>query len=251
MGVNSDRSGPGFSPMIEEVRYAPHLFMEERVRMTRSIRPRGVLCVLLMVCATQASAGPTLYGTGGTLGAGAGMAFAVGPSFDLRAGYAGGSLNRNLSDTNISYEGRFKASNAFALADWYPSASGGWHLTLGAVYSSNRLAVSGRPKNGTYEFNGVVYAAPPGASVDGELRLSDGLVPYVGIGWSRRASLAQGLVFRGEIGATYQSPRGALNATGIPGLTQADIEAERRKLEDEAGKYRWYPVLSISVGYGF
>src|SRR5690349_6873009 len=124
---------------------------------------RAALGTALVVVAAQANAGPAIYGTVGTLGLGAGGAVSVHPNFDLRAEYAGGSVNRSVSDTDIEYDGKYKLSNTSLLVDWYPSTAGIFRVSVGGVYSRNKVTAVGKPTNGTYEFNGTVYTAPPGA----------------------------------------------------------------------------------------
>lgn len=188
----------------------------------------------------------------GTAGAGVGAAVAVLPNIDLRLEYAGGTLKHTHKAGDISYDARVKLSNLSLLADVYAGRASGWRISAGAVLAHNRVSATGRPSAaGTIEINGVNYAVPAGGTVDAEVVLADGLRPYVGIGWSRRASQAAGLGLRADIGVIYSRPRTRLSTSNVPGVNPADLAAEQRRLQDEADKYRLYPAVSLALSYRF
>ena len=191
-----------------------------------------------------------LYGGGGTIGAGGGVAFGATPSIDIRAEYLGGHSNKDTRTDGNDYRTRTQFSNPGALADFY--FGGRFHVSGGLYYSNNKIKVEGRPSStGTYTLNGRTYAAN-NATLTGETELRKGGAPYLGVGWGTRPSAGRGIGWRVEIGALYMSPKTKLSTTGLasPTLTQ-DLAAEEQKVNDKLDRYRIYPAASAHVSWTF
>jgi len=79
--------------------------------------------------------------------------------------------------------------------------------------------------------------------------------PYVGLGLSN--ACRKGWKFALDLGALYQnSPHVSLQqvqcgATPNCAQIQSDVAVEEAELRDKSGGYKWYPVLSIGIGYSF
>lgn len=214
--------------------------------------PRLVFALLAAFAAPVHAQHVNWYVPFGTAGFGAGAAVSVARDFDMRVEYAGGGMNRNVRSGDLDFEAKLRVSNFSLLADWYAPSSN-VRLSFGAVVARNTLKGTGRPSvAGTVEINDTVYAVPAGASVDANIDIAKGLRPYLGIGWSTRAKEARGFGFRADAGVIYGNPKVSLTTTGISGATLAtDIANEQKKLEDKIDRYRFYPVVSMSLSYAF
>jgi hypothetical protein len=208
----------------------------------KNILATGALTLLSL--AASAGDGGTVYGQVSTLGYGLGYSKSVSESWALRGQYSGysASLTGNLSDTGsgagTSLDGKLKMETLGLLADWYPFG-GGFRMTLGAAANNNKLDFSG-----VGSVNGVT------ANVNGTLKFSSGYSPFVGIGYLSRPATAKGLGFVFELGVLFQDPKVDMTATG-GGVTQADINKQKAKIEDDAQALRNYPVLALGISYAF
>ena len=86
--------------------------------------------------------------------------------------------------------------------------------------------------------------------MNAEVKMSDGVAPYLGIGYSTRPKAAKGFGFNYDVGVMFQNPKSTLTATGA-GVTQADIDAQNAKVQDAINKLKVMPVLAIGVSYSF
>ena len=124
------------------------------------------------------------------------------------------------------------------LGDWYPS-TGGFRLTGGVVANNNKITVAG---------TGNVNNKP--ATINSEIKMSDGITPYLGLGYSTKPKDAKGFGFVFDLGVMLQKPTATLAATGV-GVTQADIDAQLVKVQDAIDKLKVFPVFGIGVSYSF
>ena len=124
------------------------------------------------------------------------------------------------------------------MGDWYPS-TGGFRLTGGVVVNNNKITISG---------TGNVNNKP--ATINSEIKMSDGITPYLGLGYSTKPKDAKGFGFVFDLGVMMQKPTATLAATGA-GVTQADIDAQLVKVQDAIDKLKLFPVFGIGVSYSF
>ena len=187
----------------------------------------------------------TLYTQLGTNGLGVGYGASVSESWALRGqvnglkrSYSASEVGDFGSTSNINVE--FNLSSVQLLGDWYPG-SGGFRLTGGAVLNNNKLNV-----NGVGKVNGK------DATVNGELKMSEGISPYFGLGYSSRPKSAAGFGFNFDLGLMSQSPKASLTATGT-GLTvtQSDIDVQTKKMQDAADNFKIFPAIGLGISYSF
>ena len=76
------------------------------------------------------------------------------------------------------------------------------------------------------------------------------VAPYLGIGWGRTPKNS-GLSFTSDIGIMYQNSPKASVTTNIPGVSAADINQANSDLNSSLSSYKFYPVISIGIGYTF
>lgn len=205
------------------------------------------VCTVALLCAApllgHAGELGTLYTQVGTNGIGIGYAQSVGENWALRGQY------NALPKTSFSGDvGDFGAtaklivdihwSSVQLLADWYPGA-GGFRLTGGAVLNNNKITISG---------NGKVNDKD--AAVNAEIKMSDTLAPYLGIGYGSRPKTSKGFGFNYDLGVMLQNPKSTLTATGAD-VSQSDIDTQNRKVQDAIDNMKVMPVFGIGVSYAF
>lgn len=202
------------------------------------------LALVLSAVPMAAMAGDsgTVYTQISSNGLGLGYAKSVGDNFAVR-----GQINRysqsfsgNVGDFGPTSVLNLKLSlnSVQVLGDWYPIASG-LRLSGGLVFNNNKITIAG---------TGNVNNKP--ATVNGEVKLSDSVSPYLGVGYSTRPKDAKGFGFNFDLGVMFQNPSVSLTATGT-GVTQADIDAQKVKIQDAVDKLKNMPVIGLGISYAF
>lgn len=183
-----------------------------------------------------------------TLGYGVDVNASLSKRFSATVGYSTFQFDGDETTDEVRYDGELKSDNARVLLNWHPFA-GGLQLSVGAVVGDIKAAVTGTPRaGGVYEFNGTEYSAEDVGSLQGRVELKDKVAPYAGIGYRSRGG--SGLGFYAELGVVAAKTSVELVATGLAGDSQfaADLEAERRDLEDNVD-LSLYPVLGAGLVY--
>lgn len=94
---------------------------------------------------------------------------------------------------------------------------------------------------------------PAGQSVGlrGDLEF-DGFAPYVGLGWDSTFTSRSNWSFTFQAGVLFQgNPEVTLRQTSGPAVSQSDLNAEARNIEDELDSLELYPVLSMGLSFRF
>jgi hypothetical protein len=192
--------------------------------------------------AAQAGDMGTVYTQLGTNGWGLGYAASLSPDIGLRAQANWlpkqtftGDIGDFGSGSNLTID--FNWSSVQLVGDWYPTDTG-FRLTGGLVFNDNKINLSG-----TGNVNGT-----PGTIV-GEIKLSDTVAPYIGLGYAIRPKAARGFGFNFDLGVMFQTPKASLSATGGP--SAADVAAQQAKMQDAIDKLKIMPVFGMGVSYGF
>jgi hypothetical protein len=192
----------------------------------------------------------------GTTGAGLEVGSAIGSHVGVRANLLGGSISHDLTESGIRYDGKFKLSNGSVLLDLHPFA-GSFRISGGLAYNNNRIDATATPETGVIVINGVAYPADQVGRLYADLSW-DKASPYVGIGWGSSPGGGRGLFLTTDLGVFYQTPTVSLTGVCGPALSasmcqqlQADVRAEEVQLRDAVADAKWYPVLSIGIGYRF
>lgn len=193
----------------------------------------------------------------GTLGAGLSVGRFIAPNISIRGNLNGGfdyddSFTTNSRNNSLRYDAELSLSSFGLLADYH--FRNGFRLTGGVYYNDNKIdAVADFDR---IRVNGVTFSAANLAQADARIDFRS-FAPYLGIGY--HATKPKGWSFTADLGVLYQgSPRVnyRLNCTSAicelarPALV-AEIEEERRALEDEVSDFKFYPVLSIGLSYRF
>ncbi|MDT8993070.1 hypothetical protein RQP54_19510 [Curvibacter sp. APW13] len=197
----------------------------------------------LLPLATQAGENGTAYTQLGTNGLGLGYAASVSPNWALRGqlNYLpkqkfSGDVGDFGSGSNLTVEVDW--NSVMLVGDWYPLGEG-FRVSAGALANNNKITVSG-----TGQVNGKT------ATVNAEAKMSDGITPYLGIGYGIKPKMDKGLGFNMDFGVMFQNPKSTLTATGA-GVTQADVDAQNQKVQDAINNLKYFPLLSFGISYSF
>ena len=185
-----------------------------------------------------------------TMGLGVEAGYRVSDLFGLRGSANFFHVKTDLNVAGIEYSGKVQLRSFGATADLFPFR-GGFRLSGGLRLSYNEADISATPTTDVNIGGTAVTPAQIG-------RLAGRIEPnrvasYFGIGWE--GSIFSPNVYLGAgLGVMLQgTPRVSLTSTGATSSPQirAALERERREVQDEVKGFRFYPVLSVSVGYRF
>jgi len=203
-----------------------------------------------------------------TLGAGVEAAIPLAAKANLRSGVNFFQYNRAITNDGIHYAAQLNFRSAEAHLDWYPF--GGFHVSPGVLfYNGNRLTANASVPGGqNFTLNGTAYKSDPNSPVAGTGKLDFVKVsPSIMMGFGNlipRSGKHYSFLF--EFGGAYQgSARVALNLTGnvcdpTTGLAcisasdptvQANVVAQQQKIRNDINPYRFFPVISLGVGFNF
>jgi len=211
-----------------------------------------ILLVLLSCGAGCTDSGRfAVSGKTGTLGLGGEFTTAVTPKINARIGI--NTLDLDLEDEldDIEYDIGLDFSSFSALLDWHIFDSP--FRISGGVLSMNHNLDLYASATGEQEIGGFTYDWSEIGTLSGSVEI-DNVAPYVGIGWGNPLTGDQSLGFTCDFGVAFAgSPDVALSATGMASdpVFQANLERERRDIEDELEDFKFYPVISISFFYRF
>jgi hypothetical protein len=197
----------------------------------------------------------------GTTGIGLNLSVALTKTVNARLSLTSVDIDDEEETVEVgdSDEGEFEAeadldfgANAL-LIDWY-IFNGGFHLTAGVLKHGGEADISGQLTTGA-TFDGVTINPGDIGDISGELKLADSYQPYIGVGWGRKAGKNGGLSFTADIGIALLDPSVELEASATGLVSQADVDAALRDMEDDAedelDDFEAWPVLSIGVNYAF
>lgn len=195
----------------------------------------------------------TVGALAGTTGYGGEVSWRFHERLGVTAQYAGGlDWDGDYDTDKANYEGTLDVSAGALKVDYYPFG-GSFYLTAGAMLPDMKADFTGRAKEAqTVEINGVTYTLDDVGTQEGTLTVADSVQPYAGLGW--RSSHERGLGFFTELGIMTTDTEISLNAEGAASnnpQAQREIEAEERRLQEEADQYEVYPVAVLGVSYTF
>lgn len=200
------------------------------------------LVLAAIPAAALAGEAGTVYTQFGTNGLGIGYAASVSDDFAARGQFnvfkqsfsgdvgdfgAGSTLTVDLGLSSVQLVG-----------DWYPTDSG-FRVSGGVVFNNNKITVNG---------TGATVGTATNQTVNAEIKMSDSLSPYVGVGYSTRPKDASGFGFNFDLGVMFQNPKVTITASGA---SAADIAAQEATVLDAVNNLKTMPVFGIGVSYSF
>ena len=151
--------------------------------------------------------------------------------------------------------GQWSASHSSLLMDYHPW-QGNFRLTLGLTDNSLRWSAK---NNGAVSIGGNPIAQGVVDSVEVEVQFTDGISPYIGLGWASGFDKVKGFSFNGDIGVFATSDFVVLfDANCIDGqLISAGCEAAKEDAKDELKELQadeeisLLPLVGLGVSYKF
>lgn len=217
--------------------------------MMPALRPfRPLLVAVLLGSAGLSTHAAQLYAGAGLSGVHAGVGAKIAPKWALRGELAGGlSLRRDGRREGLDYSGRYTSSRVGGFVDYYPF-DGRFRLTGGVTANRSRVVLDGRGTQSS------VNGKPVDLSNERfQLRLVyPRATPYVGIGWAHAPDQG-GLGFFADVGLLIGRFKTEADTTlvGKFGITQADVDAEVKKVRDSINKLAVMPSVALGITYGF
>ena len=211
-------------------------------------------CAVALPCvAARGDVGVAIKG--GTLGVGADVSVSLpGDRFNVRLN--GNLLNfetdQEYSDDDYTID--LDVASVGLLIDWFPTASE-FRISAG-VYHVDDDNITIDSRQDTYEFGGVTYTAAQVGVLRGSARLDRSTAPYLGVGYGNTVGKDGRWQWFFDAGALFTgSPDVALRAEGgtlsnEPQLI-AQVEAERREVQDDLDDISVYPVVAFGIAYRF
>jgi len=221
------------------------------------LRTLRILVCLFATAATadlaQAQSAAARFGTTG-FGAEVGLGF--NEFVGVRGSYGAGSFNYNVTESDIRYTTQVKPSVGLVTVDVHPF--GGWFRLSGGLGLNNTHADgTADTTSGTLTINGTVYNTSEVGTVQGRITF-DRTSPYLGLGWGAPARSAGGLYFTSDFGVVFSKATGSVTGTCAPSLNsvtcaqlQSDLNAEAQQFKQEVEKVKYYPVITLGIGYRF
>lgn len=212
----------------------------------------GALCIATTLSANAATSDASvdidLHAS--SIGAGVGVAIPLSENVAGRLSLSKLDYNFQTSQDQINYDATFKLGSVAALADWHVFG-GVTHLTAGLIFNNNDFTMTATPAGGGFTINGTFYPTSSISTLNATVTFNK-VAPYLGFGWSGRASKT-GFSFKSDIGVMFiGSPKSELSVTGSSaGAAANDVAAAQAKLDQDLEAIKIYPVVSLGIGYAF
>jgi hypothetical protein len=208
----------------------------------RNLSMAAGLLASVMAATVQANdaLGLSMAGKAGTLGYGAELGYRFNDYLALRAGLNKGSFGYSATYSGTDYNYTMDFDNIPVSMDWYV-LGGTFRVTGGIVSNSNKLTGI---SSGTANIGGIITTT----TVTTETRFAK-TSTYLGFGWGALPSASKGFGMSFDVGVMGQgSPTTTITAPGVP---PANIAAEEASINDELKNYKYWPVVSVGIGYTF
>jgi hypothetical protein len=215
------------------------------MKLPKAVAHIAIVLAVLPLTSLAADYG-SVYTQISTNGLGIGYAASVAPDWALRGQFNlykqsfSGNVGDFGSSTNIVADLNF--NSVPLLADWYPNQSG-FRVSGGIVINNNKITFAG---------TGATVGTTTNSTVNGEIKMSDALSPYIGVGYATRPKDSKGFGFNCDFGAMFQNPSVTMTATSPLGpVAQSEIDAQKAKVQDAINNLRTMPVIGIGFSYSF
>lgn len=190
----------------------------------------------------------------GTLGHGADLSLPLAENLNLRVGYGRYTKTKDVTESDVNYNGKLTLSGGMLVADWFPFG-GNFRVSAGAIKNQSKVEIAAKP-NGTVTFNGVTYN---GGDIHADGKISfEKTAPYIGLGYGNATARSR-IGFFAEFGLAYQKPDATLTANCNLGGTSCasdpnfanNVAAEQRELQADADDIKWFPVVQLGMSIRF
>lgn len=204
-----------------------------------------------------------------SLGPGAEVALPIGNKLNVRGGFNYFSYSRNFSKDGVQYAGNLYFRSGEANVDWFPIGHQ-LHLSPGLIfYNGNQVqAIAAVPGGQNFTLNNTTYTSQATDPVKGVGQLDfTKVAPTFRVGFGNLVPRnSKHLSILAEVGVAYTgTPRTALSFSGTACLAgtlncfnmatdptvQANVQAEQNKINKDLTLFKFYPLISVGVGYKF
>jgi hypothetical protein len=204
-----------------------------------------------------------------TLGIGGEAAVPLSERINLRGGVNAFNYDRTFNKDGIAYAGQLRFRSVEAHLDWFPFG-GGFHLSPGVMlYNGNAInANASVPGGKTFTLNDTTYASDAADPVRGTGKVDFNKAgPMFTVGWGnllprnhRRFSVPFeiGFIYTGAPRTALAFVGSACDPTGVfcrniasDPTIQANIQAERDKINKDLDAVKIYPVISVGFAVNF
>ncbi|NKF21908.1 hypothetical protein [Solimonas marina] len=204
----------------------------------------------------------------GTDGFGLAYTFGLNRYVDLRAGYQFGAYSYTDTEDGTDYKAKLKLNALTGMVDIKPFA-GGFRVSAGLYGKAPELDMHAHGYD-DYDIGDETYRGD--LALKGHTDLGK-VSPYLGIGWGGTSngkgfgvSFDMGVIFGKSPKIDLAASGMACNASADPSCDpngpegfdvndnadfQAELEKERKNIEDDAKDYRYWPVLNLGLHYRF
>jgi len=227
-----------------------------------------------ILCSAQAEATKPFSRLGiaikaSSLGAGVEAATPLTSRSNLRAGFNMFTYDRSFNKGGVTYAGELRFRSTEAHYDWFPFG-GSFHLSPGVlVYNGNQLTANASVPGGkTFTLDNTTYVSDPADPLIGNGKVDFVKAgPMLTVGWGnliprnhRRFSVPfeVGFIYTGAPRTALNMGGGACDPSGLNCLDvtsnapfQANVQAEKNKLDKDMSAFKFYPVISVGFAVNF
>mgnify|MGYP006081439833 CR=1 FL=1 len=186
----------------------------------------------------------------GTLGGSIEVNKPINKYLGARAGfnYFTYGTSEKLEDVSYDIDLEFKSFGAYL--DWYPFNST-IHFTAGVLINGNKIEADGKAQS-SYRVGNNSFTGAEVGTLDAEVDFN-ALAPYFGVGVDTSWGGESQVSFNLDLGIIYQgAPDVNITASGTAAsdpFFQSNLAKEISDFEDDMSFFKWYPVVSVGLGY--
>jgi len=162
----------------------------------------------------------------------------------FRGFFAGGiSESRSQTESDIKYEAKANLGGIGLLVDYYPMNNG---LKLsGGLFKSNTDITMKSTITAPTTVGNTSYTS---GTIDGKVEFARDVSPMIAVGYDY--NLGSNWTLGAELGAILNDGFKA-TATATGPITQADLDAEMKDLQDALSSTKMLPYISVMATYRF
>lgn len=150
-------------------------------------------------------------------------------------------------DVGLDAVSSFEVSNISAMVDYFPFKRF-VKLSAGLYYVLNFNFDGTITPNEDYEMDGRMFSPDRLGYLNANLNYSNGISPYLGIGFGNAVGKGWPVKFNMNIGMIYTgAPNLNMEGEGMIAPTADNAESFQTGLNE----FKWYPVLNVGISYAF
>ncbi len=185
----------------------------------------------------------------GTLGIGLDVSRFIDENLATRFNLNTASYSDTTTDSDTEYDIDIDLLTVGILLDYYPFETE-FRLSVGAYYNATKFAGIAKSNSGSVNIDGTDYLLSDLGALKSKVTFNK-ISPYIGIGTGNDAR-KEGIGFTFDLGVMYHgTPEVDLTVSNAGVVSQAQINAEIKSIEDDMSSFKFYPVIAIGINYTF